>query len=291
MRNRLVSFVSISVLAVVLLAACGSNEGGDEVDVTRVTVPDAPIAAASPVGRDSPAASPEAPAVAEGGGGAGAPTTFTVDMVDIAYAPTELTIPANTEVTINLPNKGAAVHNFVIDELNVKSEDAPGGAQTSVTFSAPAGEYQFYCSQPGHKEAGMVGTLIVTDQAAPPPAAAGEQPAAAPPQGQAPAASPPDQAQQAPPAAAAPITVDMVDINYAPKEIRIPADTEVTINLPNKGAALHNFVIDELNVKSEDEPGGGQTSVTFSAPAGEYQFYCSQPGHKEAGMVGTLIVE
>lgn len=170
MRNRLGSFVLITVLAVVVLAACGSGENGVEEDVTRVTVPDAPIALASPPSDAgpsaspgaSPGASPEAPAVADGGGGGGgAPTTFTVDMIDINYVQKELTIPADTEVTINLPNQGAALHNFVIDALNVKSEDVPGGGQTSVTFSAPAGEYQYYCSQPGHKEAGMIGTLIV----------------------------------------------------------------------------------------------------------------------------------
>ena len=285
MLSRVFSFATITVLALVVLAACGSNEGGDEEDVTRVTVPGAPIAAAPAGGgapAASPAASPGAPAVAQGGG---AQTEFTLDMVDIKFGQAELTIPANTEVTINLPNKGAAVHNFVIDELGVKSEDPPGGATTSVTFSAPAGEYEFYCSQPGHKEAGMVGKLIVTEQAAPQPASGGEQPAAAaPPQGG---------AQQAPPpaGAGATFTVDMVDINYMPKEITVPANSEVTINLPNKGAAVHNFLIDELNVKSEDAPGGATTSVTFTAPAGEYQFYRSQPGHKEAGMVGTLIVQ
>jgi nitrite reductase (NO-forming) len=82
-------------------------------------------------------------------------------MVDIAFEPTEVTIPANTDVTITLPNNGVAVHNFNIDELGVKSEDVPGGGSTTVTINAPAGTYEFYCSIPGHREAGMVGTLIV----------------------------------------------------------------------------------------------------------------------------------
>ena len=32
------------------------------------------------------------------------------------------------------------------------------------------------------------------------------------------------------------------------------------------------------------------TDVTVSAPAGIYEFYCNLPGHKAAGMVGTLTV-
>ncbi|MDQ3412891.1 MAG: cupredoxin domain-containing protein [Chloroflexota bacterium] len=82
-------------------------------------------------------------------------------MVDIAFVPTELTIPADTEVTILLPNTGAALHNFNIDELDIHSTDAVAGETLSVTINAPAGEYEFYCDIPGHQAAGMIGTLTV----------------------------------------------------------------------------------------------------------------------------------
>jgi len=81
-------------------------------------------------------------------------------MVDIAFQPNALTIPANTDVTISLPNTGATAHNFSIDQLNI-SVDVQPGQTGSVTINAPAGSYQFYCNVPGHKEAGMVGTLTV----------------------------------------------------------------------------------------------------------------------------------
>src|SRR5262249_43929131 len=45
-------------------------------------------------------------------------------------------------------------------------------------------------------------------------------------------------------------TVELVDINFAPKESTIPANTNVTVNLVNKGASVHNFNIDQLNVHS-----------------------------------------
>ena len=34
-------------------------------------------------------------------------------------------------------------------------------------------------------------------------------------------------------------------------------------------------------------------TVTIPADAepGEYQFYCSVPGHAQAGMVGTLVIQ
>ena len=41
----------------------------------------------------------------------------------------------------------------------------------------------------------------------------------------------------------------------------------------------------------ESLPPGGETPVTINAPPGDYEYYCSVPGHRAAGMVGTLPVE
>ena len=49
---------------------------------------------------------------------------------------------------------------FTIDALHV-NVDVPIGANRRVTFSAAPGRYEFYCRVPGHKAAGMKGTLIV----------------------------------------------------------------------------------------------------------------------------------
>ena len=117
---------------------------------------------ASPVA--SPDASPEAcPTPAETGttGTTTGTTSFTVTMIDILFEPKAFTIPANTDVTVELPNNGAAIHNFHIDALNVHSPDVAPGGTASVTINAPAGTYEYYCSIPGHAPAGMVGTLTV----------------------------------------------------------------------------------------------------------------------------------
>ncbi len=92
-------------------------------------------------------------------------------------------------------------------------------------------------------------------------------------------------------AAAEEVTVEMVDIDFNPNEFSIPATTEVTVRLPNRGEIVHNFHIDPLEVHSEDVQPGGETTVTINAEAGDYEYYCSIPGHREAGMVGTVHVE
>lgn len=89
------------------------------------------------------------------------PNAFVIDAQDIVFAPKSLTIPANTAVTITITNKGLLQHDFNIDELGVKSKLLNGGESTTVTINAAPGTYQYYCSVPGHKEAGMIGTLIV----------------------------------------------------------------------------------------------------------------------------------
>jgi nitrite reductase (NO-forming) len=111
----------------------------------------------TPSADGTPGASPEASPAASPVAGAG-PTVATVD---IAFEPKEFTIAADTDVVVAIENKGALQHDFVIDELGVKSELLDGGASTTVTINAPAGTYEFYCSVPGHKQAGMVGSLTV----------------------------------------------------------------------------------------------------------------------------------
>jgi uncharacterized cupredoxin-like copper-binding protein len=86
------------------------------------------------------------------------------------------------------------------------------------------------------------------------------------------------------------VTVVSHDIYFEPEEVRIPADTDVTVVLPNEGVILHNFSIDPLEISVDIDTGATEETV-INAPAGEYEYYCNVPGHKEAGMVGTLIVE
>jgi outer membrane protein assembly factor BamB len=102
-------------------------------------------------------ATPESAEATSAGGG----TSFQLNAIDIGFDPKELTIPANTDVTITFTNTGVLQHDFVIDELSIKSDLLNGGDTATVTINAPAGTYEYYCSVPGHRDAGMVGTLTV----------------------------------------------------------------------------------------------------------------------------------
>ncbi len=65
-----------------------------------------------------------------------------------------------------------------------------------------------------------------------------------------------------------------------------------TIAVTNVGSLQHNFTVDELGI-AEDLPNGETVMITIpeDAEPGDYEFYCSVPGHREGGMVGTLTIE
>jgi len=111
-------------------------------------------------------------------GGGGASTTIDVAFTEFMFTPSDFTIPAGQEITINAKNDGSVVHEFVImnfgetigddfgdeDEGNIYWEvEADPGKSVTETFTAPTepGEYQIVCGTPGHFVSGMVGKLIV----------------------------------------------------------------------------------------------------------------------------------
>lgn len=98
------------------------------------------------------------------------------------------------------------------------------------------------------------------------------------------------------------VVVTASEFSFEPKEIKAKVGQPVTIVLKNAGAQQHDLTIDgiQVTVDGQDKTGvqtelvgaGGETRVTFTPKqAGSYEFYCSVPGHKAAGMTGTLVVE
>jgi len=105
-------------------------------------------------GPGTPAASPVAsPAIDE--------STFVIEMHDTYFTPKDLTIPADTEVTLKIVNKGLMQHDLVCDPLKLSIERLRAGGEVELKLKAKQGSYQFYCSVPGHKNLGMVGVLKV----------------------------------------------------------------------------------------------------------------------------------
>jgi plastocyanin len=80
--------------------------------------------------------------------------------------------------------------------------------------------------------------------------------------------------------------------NYQFADATAPAGA-LTIRSPNESPTEHNIALEGGGVNEEgDVVGEGDVSeIDVDLEAGEYQFFCSVPGHREAGMEGTLTVE
>ena len=87
------------------------------------------------------------------------------------------------------------------------------------------------------------------------------------------------------------VTIQMTEMKFTPNTFTVKSGDKVTVKLENKGTVMHDFSIDSLKIAQTVQPGKSAT-VTFTAPAaGTLDFYCNQPGHKAAGMTGTITVQ
>lgn len=107
------------------------------------------------------------------------------------------------------------------------------------------------------------------------------------------------------------------DIEYDKTNFEVVAGRPVRLVLHNEGVLEHDFSIMHIPMHEEpvassegseehmmemehmeEEPelhvavmAGMDSTVEFTpTEAGDYEFYCTVPGHKEAGMRGTLVV-
>ncbi len=84
------------------------------------------------------------------------------------------------------------------------------------------------------------------------------------------------------------IDVVATEMAYDPDSIAVAAG-DVPVRMVNEGTVIHDLRIEGVPFLVEAEPGETETATVQLEP-GTYQFYCSIPGHREAGMEGVLEV-
>jgi uncharacterized cupredoxin-like copper-binding protein len=114
------------------------------------------------------------------------------------------------------------------------------------------------------------------------------------------------------------LTLIASDITYDATQIEAQTGQPIQLTLDNNGVLEHDFSIAKIPLSGEvtmtmpaDEIGehdmshmaehpdlhvaassGGHNTILFTPSApGEYIFYCTVPGHREAGMEGLLVVK
>jgi plastocyanin len=141
-------FVALLVLALasVALVACGSSSSS----TTEAT---------SGGGETTSGGKEEG-----GGGGGGSTLKFEADPEgQLAYTTTEATAKAGS-VTVDFNNPQGLTHDVAIESSSgeeVGKTELISEGSDSTTVNLKPGTYHFFCTVPGHREAGMEGTLTV----------------------------------------------------------------------------------------------------------------------------------
>ena len=142
--RRASTVMAVAALAVLGLAACGG--GGDNNNDTTA------------------AATPPATTATTGGGGGGSTVEIsTPSGTDLAFDQKDVSAKAGT-VTIDFDNKQAIPHDVTVEDssgMQLGGTDLVSSGTANATVDLQSGSYTFFCSVPGHREAGMEGTLTV----------------------------------------------------------------------------------------------------------------------------------
>ena len=141
------------ILAAAALAACGDDEGTTTTEETS----------AAAAGSEEAGGGSEGSSAAAGEGG-GVALEFEVDPGGgFAYTTEEASAEAG-KVTVDLTNPQAVPHDVAIEDSGGKEvgkTDVITESSASTSVELKPGEFKFFCTIPGHREAGMEGTLTV----------------------------------------------------------------------------------------------------------------------------------
>ena len=153
-RQHAIATVSTLALLASLLAASGC--GSSSKSATSSPASTTPAAPAT-----SSATTPSNPAA---GGGAGHALSLSANPEgQLKYSTTTLTAKAG-KVSITFTNMASLSHNLTVASSSGTqvggTETFQGGSKT-LALNLTAGTYKFFCTVPGHRAAGMEGTLTV----------------------------------------------------------------------------------------------------------------------------------
>lgn len=189
-------------------------------------------------------------------------------------------------ITVVLVNSGWGTHDIIFPDLNVRSDKiSKQGETASVTFTVPDRDsaLEYYDSQ--YRNLGMTGVLTVGS-----------------------ARPEKDQTTTVSNAATGTVVEYSLESNIVDgkmvfvgkggdidgqvnPDLKAGVGDTVKVHLTSGEGAMHNFYLDEFNVKSADVMGQDSVTVEFVAGReGTFEYYCAIPGHRQAGMFGKFIV-
>ncbi len=149
------------------VAACGGSSSSSSSSSSSAAPAATSSAASTGSGTSSAtnATTSSSSAAAAGGGGSSSLAIAANSSGSLSYDKKTLSAKAG-KVTITMTNMSPIGHNITIQQGTsgavLGSTPTFQGGTKSVSLTLKAGTYTFYCSVPGHRAGGMVGTLTVS---------------------------------------------------------------------------------------------------------------------------------
>jgi plastocyanin len=141
--------------ALLALAGCGSSSSSSSSTAASTSTP----AETTPT---TSSASTSTPAPAASGGSSSVKLEANPEG-QLAYNTKSLTAKAG-KVSVDFTNSSSLPHNVTIESSSGEKVGATptfSGGSKSLAVNLKPGTYKFFCSVPGHRQAGMEGTLTV----------------------------------------------------------------------------------------------------------------------------------
>ncbi|MGH6851480.1 MAG: cupredoxin domain-containing protein [Methylocella sp.] len=93
------------------------------------------------------------------------PAEARIVATEFKFTPATVLVGAGRAVTLVLDNSGAETeHGLFLPAFGIRLQAKVGEIARKITVFAKPGDYEFICDLPGHRDAGMKGTLIVVDR-------------------------------------------------------------------------------------------------------------------------------
>src|SRR5919199_299534 len=86
------------------------------------------------------------------------------------------------------------------------------------------------------------------------------------------------------------VAITTSEFKFSPTSIQVPVGQKISFTLDNKGVVEHDVTIQAAGFTLLAKAGQTATGEFMFDKPGVFDFICSIPGHKEAGMKGTLTV-
>ncbi len=247
---------------------------------------------------------------------------------DLSGENPKILVRLGQSVTIEIVNEDGVEHDLVIPSFGVKGKSVvKKGDRASITLVADrAGVFEYYCNIPGHKETGMLGTIVVeggevvpsattptvlrTLIALPPPRATTVTDIA-----RSATAIPPPVKRNSPATVEFLLETREVVAKIAENStyafwtyngtvpgplLRVREGDTVVVRIKNLGAQPHSIDLHAVNGPGggavlTQTPPGGETSFKFKAlNPGAYIYHCASPHiptHVANGLYGIILVE